>query len=127
METLPTWMRRALLATALMNLVAAGLFLPPAAALRERAGFPPGEPVYLLTIALFVLVFAAGYLYCGLTGRAERLFLWLAAVGKLGFVSVVVLCWTTGDVSLLAPISAGGDVVFGLLFLKWLLSDPAAP
>lgn len=126
-NTLPTWMRRALLATALMNLVAAGLFLPPAAALRERAGFPPGDPVYLLTIALFVLLFAVGYLYCGLTGRAERLFLWLSAVGKLAFVTVLVLCWATGELSVLAPLSAGGDLVFGLLFLKWLLSDRAAP
>lgn len=123
MELLPTWMRRALLATAVMNALAGLLFLPPAASLRALAGFPPGDAVYLLTIALFVLTFAAGYLYCGVTGRPERLFLWLSAVGKLAFVTILAGCWLAGAVPVSAPLSAAGDLVFGVLFLTWLLGD----
>jgi len=125
MELLPTWMRRALLATAAMNLGAGLLFLPPAASLRALAGFPPGDAVYLLTIALFVLLFAAGYLYCGVTGRPERLFLWLSAVGKLSFVTILVSCWALGVLPVTAPLSGAGDAVFGVLFLTWLLGDSA--
>jgi hypothetical protein len=123
---LPTWMRRAMLATAAMNILAAGLFLPQAGALRELAGMPPGERgPYLMTLALFVLLFGVGYLYCGLTGRAERLFIALSAAGKLGFVTILVCSWAMGIASIRAPLSAVGDLVFGIFFLWWLLSDPS--
>jgi hypothetical protein len=121
---LPTWMRRALLTTAVMNILAAGLFLPSAGALRELAGVPPGEhAVYLLTIAMFVLLFGLGYLYCGLTGRADPLFIAISAAGKLSFVAIVVYAWLSGEVSPRAPISTAGDLVFSLIFLTWLLGD----
>ena len=121
---LPTWMRRALLATAVMNILGAGLFLPPAAPLRALAGVPPAEhAVYLLTIAMFVLSFGLAYLYTGLTGRADRLFLALAGGGKLAFVAILLGCWASGEVSVRAPLSAVGDLVFGVLFLTYLASD----
>jgi len=121
---LPTWMRRALLTTAVMNVLGAGLFLPSAGALRALAGVPAGEhAVYLLTIAMFVLLFGLGYLYCGITGRADPLFIAISAAGKLSFVAILVFSWLSGAVSLRAPLSAVGDLVFGLMFLTWLLGD----
>jgi hypothetical protein len=121
---LPTWMRRALLTTAAMNVLGAGLFLPSAGALREIAGVPPGEhAVYLLTIAMFVLLFGIGYLYLGLVGRADPLFIAISAAGKLSFVAILVFSWLSGAVSIRAPLMAVGDLVFGLLFLTWLLGD----
>jgi hypothetical protein len=123
-NVLPTWMRRALLATAVMNILATGLFLPPAAALRELAGVPPAEhAIYLMTIAMFVFSFGLAYLYAGLTGRADRLFLALAGGGKLAFVALLLFFWASGDVALRAPLSALGDVVFGVLFLTYVASD----
>jgi hypothetical protein len=117
-------MRRTLLATAVMNVFGAGLFLPSAVALRALAGVPPAEhPVYLLTIAMFVLLFGAGYLYSGLVGRADPLFIAISAAGKLSFVGILVFSWLSGAVSIRAPLMAVGDLVFGLLFLTWLLGD----
>jgi hypothetical protein len=49
-------MRNALLATAVMNLAAGLAFLPPAQELRALVGMPDGEPVYLATVALFVML-----------------------------------------------------------------------
>src|SRR5689334_8374098 len=115
-------MRRTLLTTAVMNILATGLFLPGSGALRELAGVPPGEhPVYLLTIAMFVLLFGLGYLYTGLVGRADPLFIAISAAGKLSFVAILVFSYLAGTVSIRAPLMAGGDLVFGLLFLTWLL------
>jgi hypothetical protein len=123
---LPTWVRRAFLATAVMNILATVLFLPPAASLRALAGVPPGEhAVYLVTLAMFVLLFGLAYLYAGLTGRADPLFVALTAGGKLSFVAVLVACWAAGEVSARAPLAAAGDLGFGLLFLTHLLSSRA--
>src|SRR2546425_4289003 len=82
-------MRGALFATAGMNIGGAALFAPPARALRAIAGFPPGEhPLYLATVTMFVLLFGLGYLWAAAAGRAERLFITIAAVGKLSFFAL---------------------------------------
>jgi hypothetical protein len=121
--TLPTWMRTALFATAAMNIVAAGGFLPGARGLRALAGLPEAEhPVYLLTVALFVLLFGIGYLVSALTNRADRLFIALAAAGKLSFVTLLTAFWAVGSLPPQAPLAATGDLIFGVLFLKWLLA-----
>ena len=120
--TLPTWMRRALLATAVMNIGAAIAFFPAVHGLRSLAGFPEdGPPIYLATVSLFVLLFGLGYLWVGLSGRDERLFLSMAAAGKISFVALLVAYWLAGDLPVGAPLAALGDLFFGVLFLKWLL------
>jgi hypothetical protein len=121
-NVLPAWTRTALLATAVMNAGAAMAFLPPARGLRALTGFPEGEPLYLATVALFVMLFGVGYLVVGLSGRPERLFIGLAAAGKLAFVAVVAGFWTSGAVPLQAFLTALGDLPFGLLFAWWLWS-----
>lgn len=119
---LPTWMRRALFATAVMNLFAALLFLPFASGLRALAGFPPGEhPLYLTTCALFVVLFAVGYFWAGSAGRVDALFLTIAAAGKLGFFTLVAGLWLAGQLPLRAVGLAAGDLVFAVLFFAFLL------
>jgi hypothetical protein len=121
MTPLPTWMRRALLATAVMNLLAAAAFLPSASAVRALAGLPENvHPVYLVTISLFILLFGIGYLWTGATGRADRLFISLAAVGKIAFFTILVGFWLAGELSVRAPLLGAGDLFFGVLFLIWL-------
>jgi hypothetical protein len=120
---LPTWMRRALLATAVMNGSAAIAFLPFAAPVRALMGMPLGEhPVYLTTVALFVFLFGVGYLLVGLSGRPERLFIALSAAGKLGFVTIVGWYWLSGVVPFKAFLVASGDLPFGVLFATWLFT-----
>jgi hypothetical protein len=120
---LPTWLRRAFLATAAMNVLGGLLFLPPAAPLRALVGVPPGEhAIYLTTLAMFVFLFAAAYGYAGWTGRADELFVALSAAGKLSFVAILVGFWLAGEIAVMAPLSAAGDLVFGLMFLTWLVT-----
>jgi len=115
-------MRNALFATAAMNLFAAIGFLPPASGLRALAGLPPGEhPVYLTTVALFVLTFALGYFWVAAANRPERLFITLAAIGKLGFFAIVAVCWLAGSLPALAALAASADLVFAVIFIAWLL------
>jgi hypothetical protein len=115
-------MRRTLFATAVMNGVAAFGFLPSARFARVAAGLPEEAPaVYLLNIGMFVLLFGVGYLWTAMTGRAERLFIALSAVGKIAFFSLLATMWATGTLSIRAPIVGAADLVFGLLFLTWLL------
>src|SRR5689334_22087402 len=116
-------MRRALFATAVMNLLAAVGFLPAATSVRTTMGLPAGEhPIYLATVALFVALFGVGYLWSAVTARGERLFITLAAVGKLSFVSLLVGFWLAGTLPAAAPIAGSADLVFALLFFTWLLA-----
>jgi hypothetical protein len=81
---LPTWLRVALIATAVMNLFGAIAFLPGVRFGRDMMGLPADpHPFYLLALAEFILLFGLWYAWCGVTGRAPRLFLALAAAGKL--------------------------------------------
>ena len=121
MTPLPIWMRRALFATAAMNIVGAALFAPSARALRAVAGFPEAEhPLYLATVSMFVLLFGVGYLRAAVAGRADRLFITVAAVGKLSFFALLGSFWAAGALSARAPLVGTGDLVFGILFLIWL-------
>lgn len=118
---LPPWMRVTMGATALMNLVGALAFLPSAQALRDFGGFPDAaHPLYLTTVGLFIFIFGVAYLWVAVTGRAERLFVAVAAAGKLGFVGLLVLYGATGTLPLNAMLAGTGDLLFGLLFLLWL-------
>ena len=122
MIPLPTWMRRALYATAVMNILAAGGFVPAASPIRALLGFPEtAHPLYLLTIGMFILTFGLGYLWAAVAGRAERLFITLAAGGKLTFFTLLAGCWAAGTVPLRLPLVGAGDLVFGVLFVVWLL------
>jgi hypothetical protein len=117
---LPGWMRTALVATAVMNGVAGVAFLPGSARLRALVGFPEGDPFYLATVALFVLLFGAGYAWVGLTGRAERLFIGLAAAGKIAFVGLLATYAAAGALPWRAFAAGSGDLVFGVAFAAWL-------
>lgn len=120
-------MRRALLATAAMNALGAFAFTPWGEPVRSLAAMPPGaHPLYLLVIGVFVLLFGVGYLWSGLVGRADPLFIAIAAAGKLSFFGLLAAFWVAGELSVRAPLAAVGDLVFGLLFVTWLVAMPAA-
>jgi len=128
-------MRRALFATAGMNILAAAAFIPAAESLRTVAGLPEGgHPFYLVTVGMFVLTFGLAYLWAAVKRRAERFFIAVAALGKLSFFGLLVGFWVAGDLPIRAPALGTGDLIFGLLFLAWLFSvraplagQPAVP
>lgn len=115
-------MTRALLATAAMNAVGAFAFTPWGAPLRALVGLPAeAHTLYLLVIGSFVGLFGIGYLYTGLTGRADPLFIAIAAAGKLTFFGLLAAFWLTGELAIRAPVAAVGDLVFGAMFVVWLV------
>lgn len=120
MTPLPTWMRRALLATAAMNLAGALTFTRWGDPIRDFAGMPPAPAIYLLVIGTFVLLFGVGYLVCGVTGRADPLLIAIAAAGKLSFFGLLLAFAVAGDLPMRVPLAAVGDLVFGVLFVVWL-------
>jgi len=120
-KTLPSWMRNALFATAVMNLLAGIAFLPPAARVRALAGLPAGtDPLYLSMVALFVALFGLGYLWVAVANRPERLFIALGAIGKLGFFTLLVGFWLAGSLPAMALPGGAADLVFAVLFFQWL-------
>jgi hypothetical protein len=74
----------------------------------------------LTTVALFVFLFGVGYFCVAWANRPERLFVGIAAAGKLGFFSLLVGFWAAGALPLAAPLAGSPDLGFGLLFLRWL-------
>jgi hypothetical protein len=121
MIRLPRWMRVAMLATAVMNILGAITFIPSAGALREMGGLPAaGHSLYLAMVGAFVFIFGIAYLWAAITGAADRLFVAVAAAGKLAFFGLLVGYWVEGTLPATAVMSGAGDLVFGSLFLVWL-------
>lgn len=129
MASLPKWMRAALLATAAVNVLGAAAFFPGADALRARVGMPEtGHPLYVGTVGIFILSFGLAYLYAGASGRADRLFIAVAAGGKIAFSGFLVWLWTRQELAGLLAAAGLGDLGFGGLFLYWLIRcGPANP
>jgi hypothetical protein len=117
-------MRVALYATAGMNLSAGIAFFTHPASLLETLGFPvPGHPLYVMTVGIFVLLFALGYFSLAALNRGDRFFIALSALGKLSFVSLVLALWALGSLPARAPAMAAGDLLFGGLFVAYLLGN----
>ena len=114
-------MRNTLFAAAALNLSVAPAFLPAAQGVRELAGLPRGEdPLYLSTIGMFVLIFGLGYLWSAASGRVDRIFIGVAAMGKLSVVALLLGFWALGSLPARAALTGIPDLIFGLLFVRWL-------
>src|SRR5262249_59164332 len=98
------------------------------APLRAFAELPTdAHPFYLLTIGVFVLIFGLAYFWTAAVGRSDPLFIAMAAGGKLAFFGLLAGYWLVGELSVRAPLSAVGDLVFGTLFAAWLLGAGRQP
>ncbi len=118
---LPPWMRVALWATTLLNLLGSIAFVPQFPMGREMMSLPAaGHPIYLWIIAEFIFIFGVAYAYCAWTSRAPRVFIGVAAAGKLSFFATMVGFWLAGEVPMKAALGASSDLLFGGLFLLWL-------
>jgi hypothetical protein len=113
-------MRTALWVTAVMNMGVALVVSPLVNAGPVLLSLPAAEPLYLWIVAQFIFIFGLGYGWCALSGHAPRLFIALAAGGKLAFFITVASFWGIGQLPLKAAAAASADLVFGLLFVCWL-------
>jgi hypothetical protein len=114
-------MKTALIATAVMNVFGAILFLPNFPYFRQFYGLPDAaHPLYLWIISSWIFFFALCYLWLGITGSRERLFLVIAAAGKISFSVFMVIYWLKSEIPFLAAAASLADLFFGLFFLYYL-------
>jgi hypothetical protein len=114
-------MRRVMLAAALLNTLGAVTFIPAFSGLRAQGHLPnDAHPIYLWMIALWIFFFGVAYLYLGITGRVEKVFIAVGAAGKLSFFGLLLGFALAGDLPFQAASSGIADLVFGTIFTVWL-------
>ena len=115
------WLRRALFATAALNILGVLTFWPGIALGPHFFGLPQNaHPLYLAIIAAWILIFGAAYLYQALAPRIDRLFLAVGAAGKASFVLIMLVFWLRGDIPALTALSSLPDLLFAALFVAYL-------
>ena len=121
---MPRWMKVALSVTGVLNMFGAILFLPASASLRAANEFPVGShPFYLSIISSWIFLFGLCYLWLGIKGRNERLFLVIGAAGKAAFVVLAFLFVARGDIPVTTALSTLPDLVFAALFTYYLVTS----
>ena len=114
-------MRRILWIAAAFNLGGAVLFAFPASPLGQLVGLPVPVPgIYCAILAFLVALFGASYVWLARQPAIDRPMVALFAVGKAGVFALVAVFWITGGVPGLAVLVASGDLVFAVLFARWL-------
>lgn len=114
-------LRRALGATAVMNLSGSAAFLPFAEPLRAAFGLPPAHAMWTLTVGIFIFSMGLGYARLAWTGREERVFVGVAAIGKALFASVLLSMTFAGELPWSAAAAGVPDFAFAALF-AWRLA-----
>jgi hypothetical protein len=92
---------------------------PLAAHLLEFAG-PPTVWVHL--VAAIVVLFGIAYWLVAKQPQRYRPFVGLGAAGKLAFAATIYYHWFSGDASARLVMLVNIDVIFALLFLRYLVS-----
>jgi hypothetical protein len=119
--------RRALTATAVMNVAAMPLFAFPAT-FASITGFPPVVPrMYALLAGVFVALFGAVYGVLARQPDVDRAMVAIGALGKSAAVVIVVVCWLLGELPVQTVVLISADLGFAALFAWWLLTTVAVP
>lgn len=121
---MPRWMNVALIATGVLNMFGAVLFFPASESLRAANGFPKGShPFYLSIISSWIFLFGLCYLWLGIKGRNERLFLVIGAAGKASFVGIALVFAALGVIPVMTALSTFPDLLFAAVFSYYLISS----
>lgn len=121
MSTTDPILRRALGATAVMNLSGSPAFLPAAEPLRTAFGLPPAHPVWTLAVGTFIFAMGLGYAALARSGRVERVFVGVAATGKALFASLLLSMAVAGELPWIAASAGLPDFAFAAVF-AWRLA-----
>lgn len=117
-------MKITLIASGVLNMFGALLFLPTSESFRVANGFPPGShPLYLSIISSWIFLFGLCYLWLGIKGRNERLFLVIGATGKAVFVALAFLFAALGDIPMTTALSTLPDLAFAASFTYYLVGS----
>ena len=114
-------LRRALGATAVMNISGSAAFLPVAEPLRAAFGLPPAHPVWTIAVGTFIFAMGLGYAALARSGRIERVFVGVGSIGKALFASVLLGMTLAGELPWQAAGAGLPDFVFAALF-AWRLA-----
>ena len=120
MSVLPKWMRWTLVLTAIYNVFGVLLFFPLLTVGRRLIGLPDAHPFYLWLVTIWIGSFAVIYVWLAATKRPDRAFLIIAVTGKFAFWSLNVIFWLAGELPVIAPAVALGDLITAILFAWWL-------
>lgn len=113
-------MRWLLMACGPMNLGGVAVFAPPFPHLREVVGLPDAHPLYLWVLTAWLPLFGVAYFRTGWTGKADRTFLAVGAVGKATFAVILLVLWGSGGLPMTAGLVGLPDLVFAGVFAGWL-------
>jgi hypothetical protein len=122
MKLLPKWMRWILLASTVYNGFGVLVFIPLLSIGRRLMGVPDAPGFYLWLVTIWIGSFGVLYCWLGLTGRSDRAFFIIAAIGKFAFWSLTFVYWWSGHFPVTAPLLALGDLAGAVAFTWWLAS-----
>ena len=116
--------RRILWSSAAFNAGAAATFAFPGSALGRIAGLPVPVPViYSAMITYFVILFGGLYAWIARQPTIPRPILAFGAIGKAGVFALASILWLSGEVPDRLLLVAGIDLIFAILFVRWLIAE----
>jgi hypothetical protein len=98
-------------------LVGTAGFVAPAAVMGRLGMSLPPDPLFLHMAMWLVAVLGLGYFLVALHPERNRDLMWIGAIGKAMVLPIMLAAWRRGNVGLPGVVTAGGDLVFALLFL----------
>lgn len=117
--------RGLMFATAILNTLGAITFVPAMTAMRASGDLPnDANPLYLWMISLWIFFFGVAYLYLGITGKIEKVFIAVGAAGKLSFFLLLLIYALAGSLPLMAVSAGVADLIVATIFIVWLLRLP---
>lgn len=119
---LETATRRTLLLSSIFNFLAAYALAFPHHSLGRLFELPHDVPrLYAYLFAYVVAVFGVSYAWLARQTLISRPLLTVAAVSKVGIFMITASLSGLGDTSIRPTLLASGDLIFGLIWLTWLL------
>jgi len=113
-------MRRALWATAVWNLGASFLFAFPAS-LGQIVRLPlPAPHLYAWISVMVIAAFGGVYAWLARQAEIDRPLVVVAAIGKVGFFVIALICWLLGETSIRIVGATTIDLGFAAVFFWWL-------
>jgi hypothetical protein len=89
-----------------------------------QLGEPPANPIWLALFVWLVAVFGYGYFLISKDPQQHRDIVTLGILGKMGVVVIVGGYWFADFTSTIFMVVVGGDLVYSLLFFRFLKSVP---
>lgn len=116
-------LRITLLIGAVFNLIASLMLAFPATIGRLGELPEPGSIFYSSLLSFVVGTFGVIYGWLAFQKVIDRPLLTVSAVGKIGVFLVSLYCWSVDAITFRAFSVAIGDLIFGLIFFWWLMTE----